>query len=150
MKNETELTVQDYKSANIEVSFLLNMLSQTITHVIGKASGVVGITAGRETAKKIPVFFDNPDISDITKEIEHYLKGGFDLKFKEMENGYQLNVNRCEIRNVCNREGIEIGKDLCSYFHNYINGMIVEFTKKKLQVKTEQTGEKCVINYLTI
>ena len=150
MKNETELTKDDYNSAHIEVSFLLNMLSQTITHVIGKASGVVGITAGRESAKRIPVFFENSNLSDITKEIESYLKGGFDLKLQETNEGYTLNVNKCEIRNVCEREGIEIGGDLCNYFHNYINGMIVEFSKKKLQVKTKQAGKSCVIHYMTI
>ncbi len=42
MKEELELTLEDHKRAKREVAFLLNMLSQAIEDIVGRASGVVG------------------------------------------------------------------------------------------------------------
>jgi len=150
MKEELNLTLEDHQKAKVEVAFLLNILSQTIPYVVGKASGVVGLRAGQEAARKMPLFFESPDISSVMEGIQHFLEGGFDITSEIADEDIELTVGRCALREVCEIENLPLNGDLCKLFHDYMNGMITELAKRKFKMDILKTGDTCVIKHNAI
>ncbi len=53
--NELTLAPEDYDKAFTEVSFLLDMLIETITAFVGKSTPALGVASGRKMALNMPV-----------------------------------------------------------------------------------------------
>lgn len=57
---EPTLTLADHQAAFVKVSFLLEIFAATVHDLMGGATDSVGRIAGREMAKKMPVYIPNP------------------------------------------------------------------------------------------
>lgn len=147
MKEELDLTMDDYRKAKVETAFLLNMLSHTIGDVVGKASANVGAMAGREAARKMPLFFETSDEVSVLNALQKNLSGGFDIEYDIRDGEIKLTIGRCVLRDMCEVEDIAPGGELCKLFHSYMNGMLLEFMKKNYKVTINSTGASCSITH---
>lgn len=150
MRNEIDLSYEDHEIALKEVAFLLEHFSATISELVGKASGTVGMNSGREAARKMPVVFASLEQEQIFAAIAEQLKGGFDIQM-HVENDEDLvqKIGRCAIRNACQTASEELGGNICSMFHAYLRGVVTEASGIKLRAgKIEPGEEQCVIREL--
>ncbi len=145
MSQGTELTatIEDHEKAFTEVCFLLEVLSETINQVIGQSTSSLGITAGRQMAKRMPVYLKNPDLSAVLEAIRKRLESGFEMSAKPDAKGAQIQMGRCAIREVCKNRGQKVGGQLCTLFHYYLAGMTAEFLGKPVRAGQAQAGETC-------
>lgn len=140
----------NHKKAKQEVAFLLNMLSHTIKDITGRASGAVERMAGRAAAKKMPLFFETRDAQTVIQSIKFFLEGGFDISDIVIvgEEKIELTFGRCALREMCEELNIPIGNNICTLFHNYMNGMIMEFTEGEFTMSIRETGDnRCMIEH---
>ncbi|MCP4346363.1 MAG: hypothetical protein GY795_12655 [Desulfobacterales bacterium] len=151
MNKEPELTIEDYQKAKKEVAFLVNVLSQTIPDIVGRALGAVGLMAGKEAARKMPIYFKSSEIQPVLDGIESYLTGGFEITHKIIDENESIVIKqtfgKCVLREVCEIEDIPLGGELCSLFHHHINGMISELTARNFRMNILKTGDTCAIRY---
>ncbi len=54
-----------------------------------------------------------------------------------------INVDRCFVRETCEREGQEIGGEMCVLFYNYLAGYLGQMGKVRLRLMDADRGAKC-------
>jgi hypothetical protein len=150
MKEELNLSIEDHNNATIEISFLLNLFSKAISEIIGNAVSSIGISSGREFAKKMPILFDSTNMKDSIDKLTKYLQGGFDISSELSENQINFTFSRCALKNICQLKKDDLGGYLCKLFHLYMNGIIIQITKKNLKMAIIKTGDECCVNHIMI
>lgn len=144
-RTELKTTVEDHDHALIEVGFLLEVLSETITQVVGQSTASLGIAAGKHMAKKMPIYLKDPSVSEAVTALAGKLKEGFEIRAEENDGGADLHIGRCAVRDVCKQRGIELGGQLCTMFHYYLAGMVAELRNRPARAGNAQPGaETCI------
>lgn len=145
MNNETimGLTLEDHQAALTEVAFLMDIFTATIDNIMGGATSSVGRMAGRDTAKKYPVFLVNPSLEEAVAVVADRMKAGFGISLEASEDGNTVVFDRCILRDICNLRNIEIGQAMCRLFHYYFDGVIDELISRPVKSEITQCGKQC-------
>jgi hypothetical protein len=146
---ELALTLEDHKRAFEEVSFLLEIFAATVHDLMGGATDSVGRIAGREMAKKLPLYLRNPTLEDVLTQMAARLKKGFEIRFTCSDGGADLKFERCALRDVCRVRGLVQGGPLCSLFRAYLDGAVNELVYRPVKSRIVSTGELCEIRLET-
>jgi hypothetical protein len=144
-RTELDLTVEDHQKAFTEVSFLLEMLTNAINQTVGNSTPSLGISAGKQMGKKLPVYLVDPSLELVLAALSERLDAGFEFDHNCDASGANLEVTRCAIRDVCASRGLELGGELCKMFHYYLSGMAAELLKRPVRAGEFQAGESCTI-----
>ncbi len=148
--NETTLTLEDHKKAFTETSFLLNILTGTMKDLVGSGASTVANSAGKEIARKMPLYINDPTIEEVTTALTKRLAAGFEFSSIPVDDGLKLNFNKCAIREVCQNRNMEIGGELCSIFHYYLGGMFGQLAQKQTRPKIISSGTSQCETHLII
>ncbi len=140
---EKDLTMVDHENAFAELSFLLDIFSDTIDDLMGGATGSVGRITGREMAKKIPIYLADPNAENVMQSVSEYFKHGFDLAYVCQDHNIEMRIERCAIRAVCENRNLPIGGPLCKLFHSYLDGIVNELTFRPVKSDVEPDAKKC-------
>ncbi len=140
---DRELTREDHRKAFAEVSFLMEMFTTTIDQIMGGATAPVGRIAGREMARKLPVYLCKPTLAEVVDELAERMRGGFDFHLMKSDAGQDLVFDRCLIREVCRARGLTQGGPTCSLFHSYLDGQIDELLARPVKSELMARGESC-------
>lgn len=145
MNHETimGLTLEDHHAAFTEVAFLMEIFTTTIDNIMGGATSSVGRMAGRDTAKKYPVFLENPSLEEAVAVVADRMKAGFGVSMESVEGQENVVFDRCIIRDICNLRGIEMGQAMCRLFHFYFDGVIDELISRPVKSEITQCGKPC-------
>lgn len=133
------LTPEDYQKAAVEVAFLLDAFASTIDNIMGGNTAPVGRIAGRDTAKKLPIQLDNPELSDIVKAVQAHMQAGFDFTLEDK----QLQFRKCIIRDMCALRRIDTGGPLCQLFHAYFDGIVNGLISRPVKSRVVSVGDVC-------
>ena len=144
-RTELDATLEDHEKAFVEMCFLLDVLTGTIGHVVGKSTASLGISAGRYMAKRMPIYLDDPSLQEALDALAERMKGGFDFSASCDDAGADVGVGRCAIREVCKTRGTELGGDLCQMFHYYLAGLAAEMLHRPVRASAGTTGESCSV-----
>ncbi len=142
---ELELTCEDHEKAFTEVSFLLDIFAATIDNLMGGATASVGRIAGRQMAKKLPFYFDNPGLGDVLAALSTHFRAGFCLSFECDENAVDVSFGSCAVREVCKNRGLPTGDVLCRLFHYYFDGIVNELYFRPVKSALLSAGDTCRI-----
>jgi len=147
------LTIEDHRAAFTEVAFLIDIFTSTIDNIMGGATSSVGRMAGRDTAKKYPLFLNNPSIEEAVAVLAGRMNAGFGISFDplsiENENTETNNncaivvFDRCILRDICQQRGIEMGQAMCRLFHSYFDGVINELINRPVKSEITECGKTC-------
>jgi hypothetical protein len=145
MNNETimGLTMEDHRKAFTEVAFLIDIFTSTIDNIMGGSTASVGRMAGRDTAKKYPIFIDNPSLEDTMAVVADRMKAGFEISLETAGNSSTVIFERCILREICELRGIEMGKAMCRLFHAYFDGVVNELISRPIKSEISQCGQQC-------
>jgi len=143
-RTELTATLDEHQKAFTEVSFLLDVLAETITQVVGNSTASLGISAGKHMAKKMPIYLDKPSFEEVLTALIQKMQNGFEITFQRDEGGASLEFGRCSIGDVCENRSLERGGKLCSLFHYYFAGMCAELYGKPVRASKAAAGsDKC-------
>ena len=137
------LTVEDHRKAFIEVSFLLNIFATTVQDLMGGATAPVGRIAGRQAAAKLPVYLPEPTLDKVLGELSGRLARGFEISYRVTGRSAEVSFGRCAIRDACRAQGLAPGRELCSLFHYYLDGMVNGLLHRPVKSSLSETGERC-------
>jgi len=145
--DEVQVNDSDYEKASRDLGVRLLSISKTLRKVAGGSLGAVGTTAGRIAASHLPRMFEDEKIGfeDILKDLQGKWKDSFKFDYVMADNSATLTFDHCPVYSILTSHGEKVGGDLCSLFHAYIQGILVEVVQDKFQMKVETMGEKCVL-----
>jgi hypothetical protein len=143
VSEELGLTLEDHRQAFEEVSFLLEIFATTVHDLMGGATDSVGRIAGREMAKKLPLYIPNPTLEDVLAQVAGRMEKGFEIRFTSSGGGADLTFERCALRDVCRVRGLALGGPLCSLFRSYLDGLVNELVYRPVKSRIISTGERC-------
>jgi ferredoxin len=139
---EEELTLDDYQKAHQEVSFLLDVLTETISDLAGRAITIVGRESGKVAAKQMPLYFEQKNLQEVLKTLQNSLKAGWSFQFELPEDDILiLSFDHCILREIAQKQQ-KLGSNLCVFFHSYLGGIIGEFLKKTSVIKSVEPDQK--------
>lgn len=147
--NELNLTTEDYDKAFTEVSFLLEMLVETIEAFVGKSTPSLAVAAGRKMAQNMPVHLQQVTPADALAEFIRV----FRIQQMEVDGTFAgkeavITINHCPIRSVCLNRGMALDSQICQMFHYYVAGILAELAGCPARPKTVVTGEQCSFNMM--
>lgn len=147
--NELDLLPEDYDKAITEVSFLLEMLVQTIEKFVGKSTPSLAVAAGRQMAKNMPVLLDTATPENAVAEFVRIFK----VQQMEVEgsitgNAAMIEINHCPIRGVCQNRNMELDGQICQMFHYYVAGILAELAGCPARPKSVSSGECCTFEVM--
>jgi hypothetical protein len=137
------LTIEDHQKAFTEVSFLLNIFAATVQDLMGGATAPVGRIAGRQAASKLPVYIPEPTLDKVLAALSERLAHGFDISYRVNGQVADMDFGRCAIREACRAQGLAPGRELCSLFHYYLDGMVNGLLHRPVKSSLSQTGDRC-------
>ena len=141
---EAAMTAADHDAAFMEVSFLLQMLAQTVEEVIGNPAPL-GVSAGRAMAAKLPVYLKEPTLASVLEALDPLLKDGFEFSTTGEGNTAALAVGRCVIRDLAAKQGEAPGGKLCKLYHSYLSGIISHLLTRQSRVQETSAGRTCAL-----
>ena len=139
----TDLTVEDHQKAFTEVAFLIDIFTATIDNIMGGATASVGRMAGRDTAKKYPIFLENPSLAEAMAVVSDRMKAGFAISFETTGDDSIVVFDRCILRDICEQRGIEMGNAMCRLFHAYFDGVLNELINRPVKSEISECGQQC-------
>jgi len=147
--NELNLKLEDYDKAFTEVSFLLEMLVETIETFVGKSTPSLAVAAGRKMAQNMPVHMVQATPEEAVAEFVRV----FRIQKMEVEGSFNgkeaiITINHCPIRSVCLNRGMELDSQICQMFHYYVAGILAELAGCPARPRTVGTGEQCTVNMM--
>ena len=145
--DEVQVDETDYEKAYKDLGVRLLSIAKTLRKVAGGSLGAVGTTAGRIAAGHLPRMFEDEKIGfeDILKDLQEKWKDSFKFDYVMVGDSATLSFEHCPVYTMLMHHGEKVGGDLCSLFHAYLQGILVEVVQDKFQVKVEKMGEKCVL-----
>jgi hypothetical protein len=146
-KSELTLAPEDYDKAFTEVSFLLDMLIETITAFVGKSTPSLVVAAGRRMAVNMPVHMaeKSPTLAlDELVRIFRIQRMEIDAKLHGSE--AVVSMHDCPIGSVCKNRQMELGSQVCQMFHYYLAGIVAELSGCPARPKTLTVGEHCTFS----
>ncbi len=142
---ELELTEEDHDKAFTEVSFLLDIFVKTIDSFIGRSAPSLGVTAGRNTAKKLPIYLKDPTPEEALSELTRLFSDGFEITYEIAGDEAVLQFRQCPIRDVCQNRGLQLGQHTCEMFHYYFAGILAELTGRMVRPVSAEAGPRCTV-----
>ena len=134
-----DLSPEDYQKATVEVAFLLDAFASTIDNIMGGNTAPVGRIAGRDTARKLPIYLSEPTLPDVVDALSSQMHAGFDFAL----DGDELVFNACIIRDMCALRKIETGGPLCHLFHSYLDGIVDGLICRPVKSTALSVGDQC-------
>lgn len=138
-----DTTLEDHDKAFTEVAFLLDIFAATIDNIMGGATASVGRIAGREMARKLPIYLTGTGVEDIIDILASRLQAGYKFRLSTAGEERELVFERCVLRDVCARRGIAGGGELCRLFHSFFDGMLNELISRPVKSEIAACGEQC-------
>ncbi len=138
---ELQLTLEDHEKAFTEVSFLLEILVRTAGAVLGKSTPSLGINAGRNMGKKLPVDIPEQTLEAVMAALAQQMSAGYQIDSRVSGASADLSFHRCAVREVCRNRELPLGADLCKMFHYYFAGMASQLLGKPARASALTPGE---------
>lgn len=142
---EMEAQAADHDRAFEELSFLLSMFTRTVSDMVGRATPAVGQMAGRQAARKMPLYFEEVSHDRVLEAIHERFGAAFEISTVERNDGVMMSFGHCALRAICHMRQENLGGSLCTLFHTYIAGMTGELLHHSVTTTIEQVGQTCLI-----
>jgi len=119
-------------------------LAAVLKSTLSSGLPAVGGFAGRTLAGQLPRYQLPQTFDDVLALAKEQFAPAWDLDFKVEGDALHVNVKTCYIRELCAKEKVELGGDLCTLFYNYLAGYLNRMGKVRLRLGTANRGaESC-------
>lgn len=137
------ITIEDHRNGFNEVAFLLDIFTATIDSIMGGATAPVGRIAGREMARKLPVYLKNPSLEEAVALLAGRMGNGFEFSLDSSGEQKQLDFGKCVLREICSLRGVQTGGAMCRLFHSYLDGILNELVSSPVKSHIISCGDRC-------
>lgn len=107
-----------------DLGIRLLSIASVFRHTLGGSMPAVGTMAGRTLANQLPRYQEPETFQEVLDLAKKQFSPSWDLNFQESGDELAIDTGTCFIRDLCTREGIELGGDLCVLFYNNLAGYL--------------------------
>jgi L-aspartate semialdehyde sulfurtransferase ferredoxin len=109
---------------------------------IGAGLPAVGTLAGRTLAGQLPRYKQPKTIEETLALAQEQFFPAWELQPTLTGDQLGITVKACFVRELCQREGIALGGELCILFYNYLAGYLARMGNVKPRLVNAERGEK--------
>jgi len=128
-----------------DLGIRLLSIASVLRETLGNALPAVGRMAGTTLAAQLPRYQTPESFDEALQVVREALSPAWVIGDAARNNGsLALKVEGCFIRDLCKKESLELGGDLCTLFGTYLLGYLGKVTKARLRlVNTERSWKGC-------
>ncbi len=128
----------------------LRSVSWVLKDIMGNGLPVVGMLAGRTLANQLPRYQPAKDLDAALELARREFAPAWELEPRRDGESLTIDVAGCFVRDLCQREKIELGGETCVLFLNYLAGYLGRMGKARLKLADAQRGPQRCTYRLTI
>ncbi len=130
------------KSAVGDLGIRLLSVASVFRQTLGGSLPAVGTMAGRTLATQLPRYHVPADFAEALRMVVDQLAPTWDLKAEyDGAESLKIKTGSCFIRDLCKKEGIPLGGDLCILFYNYLAGYLGKLSGVRLKLENTAPGD---------
>ena len=144
-EHAVDIADENQQSAALgDLGIRLLSIASVFRHTLGGSMPAVGTMAGRTLANQLPRYQEPETFEDVLDLAQKQFSPSWDMKFSEEGEQLTVETGTCFIRELCAREGIELGGDLCVLFYNNLAGYLGKMSGIRLKLEDMCPGaDKC-------
>lgn len=133
-----------WEKALVDLGVRLLSIASVFRQTVGSGLPAVGTLAGRTLAGQLPRYHPCSSLEESLNLAKEQFAPAWEMDFKtENEDKLFLSINGCFVRDLCHREKIDLGGDLCILFFYYLSGYISRMGNARLRLMNAERGETC-------
>lgn len=109
---------------------------------LGAGLPAVGTLAGRTLATQLPRYQRPKSSEQVLALAQEQFAPAWELEPKRVGDTLTIGVKSCFVRDVCEREGMPLGGELCVLFYNYLAGYLARMGGLKLRLQQAERGHE--------
>lgn len=131
------------RKAATDLGVRLRSVAEVFKRTLGGSLPAVGTMAGRTLARHLPRYREPNGLDEALALARGQFAPAWE--FETAVDGDQLTVTvgRCFVRETCEREGVELGSEMCVLFYNYLAGYLGQMGKVRLRLMEADRGPTC-------
>ncbi|MEW6368155.1 MAG: 4Fe-4S dicluster domain-containing protein [Acidobacteriota bacterium] len=136
--------IREHAMSDLGVRLL--SIASVFKQTLGSGLPAVGSIAGRTLANQLPRYRVPKTMGEALALAKEQFGPAWCME-PSMPSGEQLlfEIKDCFVRELCKKEGIELGGELCVLFCNYLTGYLGSTSKTRLRLtKADRGAERCV------
>ena len=137
MTEEAEL-----KSALSDLGVRLLSVASVFKQTLGGGLPAVGTMAGRTLAGQLPRYRLPKDFAEVLDLAREQFAPTWELTFSTAGDQLTIGVGKCFVRDLCGKEGLPLGQELCVLFYNYLAGYLSRMGNVRPRLVQAERGEK--------
>ncbi len=143
--DETEL-----QKALDDLGIRLLSIAAVFRQTLGGSMPAVGTMAGRTLANQLPRYRKPESFQEALEMASNQFSPSWDLNFSVEGDQLTITTKTCFIRELCAKEGIDLGGDLCVLFYNDLAGYLGKMSGMRLKLESMEPGSsQCVCKVKT-
>lgn len=108
--------------------------------IMGNGLPVVGMLAGRTLANQLPRYQLPRDFNEVLELARREFSPAWQIESSLNGESLKLRVKDCFVRDICAKEGLDLGGELCTLFYNYLAGYLGSMGKARLKLGDATRG----------
>lgn len=133
------------KSAEADLGIRLLSVAAVLRQTLGQSLGAIGTQAGRSLAAQLPRYQPPASLDEALQLTQQTFAPGWDFHFERKDTELSLKVKSCFIRELCLKNSVPTGGDLCVLFYGYLAGYLSKLAAVRPRLIETKRGEsECV------
>lgn len=122
----------------------LRSVAEVFKRTLGGSLPAVGTMAGRTLARHLPRYREPAGLGEALDLARAQFAPAWQMTTRLEGDSLEVEVGQCAVREVCRREQVELGEEMCVLFYNYLAGYVGRMGKTRLKlVEAERGWEGC-------
>jgi L-aspartate semialdehyde sulfurtransferase ferredoxin len=135
---------EKWEKALVDLGVRLLSIASVFRQTVGSGLPAVGTLAGRTLAGQLPRYRSCGSLEEALILARDQFAPAWEMDFKaEGEDRLIINIKGCFVRELCQREKIDLGGDLCTLFFYYLSGYTARIGNARLRLMKAERGATC-------
>jgi L-aspartate semialdehyde sulfurtransferase ferredoxin len=136
------LDKQEWETALTDLGVRLLSVAAVFKQTLGTGLPAVGTLAGRTLAGQLPRYQECRSLEEALQLAREQFAPAWEIETRlEGADRLTIEVKECFVRDLCRREKIALGEELCTLFFYYLSGYIGKMGNARLRLMNAERGE---------
>ena len=132
---------EQWDNALTDLGVRLLSVAAVFKQTLGTGLPAVGTLAGRTLAGRLPRYRSCNSLEEALQSAREEFAPAWEIDAKtEGDDKLSIQVKGCFVRDLCNKEKISLGGELCTLFFYYLSGYICKMGDTRLRLITAERG----------
>lgn len=129
-------------AAMSDLSLRLLSVGAVLKEIVGGGLASVGLMAGRSLATQLPRYRPPRNLDEALALAKLEFSPAWELDFEKTDDQtLSVKVGKCFVRELCAKENLALGGELCVLFFHYLSGYLGKMGKTQLKLAEANRGQ---------